>query len=258
MKYYVVDAFSEKIFGGNPAGVCILDEPINKSLMQQIAAENNLSETAFVFEVADGYELKWFTPKAEVDLCGHATLASAHVIATSIHPEIKKMSFNTVSGILKVEKQGELYKMDFPSRKPKLAMWTKDMEEAIGLKKKEAYLSRDLVILLDNEKMVRELRPDFKKLSMLAQGMGVVVTAEGENVDFVSRCFYPKIGIDEDPVTGSAHAALTPFWSEALNKKVMVAKQLSKRGGTVYCEDQGKRVVISGKATTYLEGKIIV
>ncbi len=258
MKYYVVDAFSEKIFGGNPAGVCILDEPIEKELMQQIAAENNLSETAFVFEVADGYELKWFTPTAEVDLCGHATLATGHIIATMIHPGVKRMRFNTLSGILEVEKQGELYRMNFPSRKPKLAMWTNDMEGALGVKGKNVYLSRDLVIPLESEKMVQDLRPDFKKLAMLDRGMGVIVTARGEDVDFVSRCFYPKIGIDEDPVTGSAHAALAPFWSEILKKKVMVAKQLSQRGGMVYCEDQGERVVISGKASTYLEGKIML
>lgn len=258
MKYFVVDAFSEEIFGGNPAGVCILEEEIDKDLMQRIAAENNLSETAFVFEVADGYELKWFTPTEEVDLCGHATLAAAHIIATEIHPGKKKMRFNTLSGILEVEKQDELYEMNFPSNKPKLAMWTRDMEAALGTKGKDAYLARDLMIPLKNEKAVRELRPDFRKLAVLDQGMGVIVTAKGEEVDFVSRCFYPKIGIDEDPVTGSAHAALTSYWSEVLNKKVMVAKQLSKRGGTVYCEDQGDRVLISGKAKTYLEGKLFL
>jgi len=258
MKYFVVDAFSEEIFGGNPAGVCILKEKIDEDLMQQIAAENNLSETAFVFEVVDGYELKWFTPKAEVDLCGHATLAAAHIIATEIHPGKKRMRFNTLSGILEVKVQDGLYEMNFPSSKPKIAMWTKDMEAAIGTKADDAYLSRDLVIPLENEKMVRELSPDFEKLALLDQGMGVIVTAKGEDVDFVSRCFYPKIGIDEDPVTGSAHASLTSYWSEILNKKVMVAKQLSKRGGTVYCEDQGERVVISGKAKTYLEGRLFL
>ncbi len=258
MKYYVVDAFSEEIFGGNPAGVCILEEAIDKELMQQIAAENNLSETAFVFEVADGYELKWFTPTAEVDLCGHATLAAAHIIATEIHPGKKKMRFNTLSGILEVEKQDELYEMNLPGKKPKIAMWTKDMETALGIKADKAYLARDLVIPLKNEKMVKELRPDFRKLGVLDHGMGVIVTAKGDEVDFVSRCFYPKIGINEDPVTGSAHAALTLYWSEILNKKVMIAKQLSKRGGTVYCEDQGDRVVISGKAKTYLKGTIFV
>lgn len=258
MKYYVVDAFSEEIFGGNPAGVCILEEEIDKDLMQQIAAENNLSETAFVFEVADGYELQWFTPTAEVDLCGHATLATAHIIATEIHPGKKKMRFNTLSGILEVEKKDEVYEMNFPGDKPKVAMWTNDMEAALGIKAEKAYLSRDLVIHLEDEKMVKELRPDFRKLSVLDQGMGVIVTAKGDEVDFVSRCFYPKIGVNEDPVTGSAHAALTPYWSEILNKKVMVAKQLSKRGGTVYCEDQGDRVLISGKAKTYLEGRLFL
>lgn len=256
MKYFVVDAFSEEIFGGNPAGVCVLEEQIDKELMQQIAGENNLSETAFVFEVADGYELKWFTPTAEVELCGHATLAAAHIIATEIHPGKKNMRFNTLSGILEVEKKNELYRMNFPSRKPRLAMWTKDMEAALGVKAEKAFLSRDLVIPMENEKMVKEIRPDFRKLAMLDHGMGVIVTAKGDETDFVSRCFYPKIGIDEDPVTGSAHAALTPYWSEILNKKVMIAKQLSKRGGTVYCEDLGDRVVISGKAKTYLKGQI--
>lgn len=258
MKYYVVDAFSENLFSGNPAGVCILEEMIEEELMQKIAAENNLSETAFVYEVADGYKLKWFTPKAEVDLCGHATLATAHIIATEIHPDQKKMRFNTLSGILEVEKKGDLYEMDFPSRKPKLVMWTNDMEAAFGIKAEEAYVARDLIIPLESEKMVRELRPDFSKIAVLTHGMGVIVTAKGEAVDFVSRCFYPRIGIDEDPVTGSAYAALTPYWSEILNKKTMTAEQLSERGGTVYCEQRGDRVKVSGRAKTYLEGKLLL
>ncbi len=258
MKYYVVDAFSEELFSGNPAGVCILEEKMDEGLMQKIAAENNLSETAFVYEVADGYELKWFTPEAEVDLCGHATLATAHIIATEIHPDQKKMRFNTLSGILEVEKKDELYEMDFPSREPKLVMWTNDMEAAIGIKAEEAYLARDLIIPLETEKMVQELRPDFSKIAVLEPGMGLIVTAKGDVADFVSRCFYPKIGIDEDPVTGSAHAALTPYWSEILNKKTMTAKQLSERGGTVQCEQQGDRVKVSGKAKTYLKGELLL
>jgi PhzF family phenazine biosynthesis protein len=258
MKYFVVDAFSETVFSGNPAGVCIADEAVEKKLMQQIAAENNLSETAFVYEVGDGFELKWFTPTAEVDLCGHATLATAHIISTVLHPGTKKMRFNTLSGILEVEKIDGLYKMNFPSNKPKVIIWTNDMEAALGIKAEKAYLGRDLVIPLESEEAVKALRPDFTKLSVLDQGMGVIVTAKGEEVDFVSRCFYPKIGIDEDPVTGSAHASLTPYWSDVLNKRKMVARQLSERGGTVYCEDREDRVVISGKAVTYLEGEIFL
>ena len=259
MKYYIVDAFSDQLFKGNPAGVCITDGALEKELMQQIAAENNLSETAFVYPVGDGYELKWFTPTAEVDLCGHATLAAAHIIGTMIHPDKKEMKFNTLSGILEVERQQDRYQMNFPASKPKLIIGSKDMDAALGIKTDKVYLSRDLVVPVKDESVVRELRPDFRKLAMLDQGMGVIVTAPGEEegIDFVSRCFYPKIGIDEDPVTGSAHASLIPYWSEVLNKKVLVAKQLSKRGGILYCEDLKERVLISGKAVIYLEGEIM-
>ena len=259
MKYYVVDAFTNHVFGGNPAGVCVLEKPLSTKMMQGIAAENNLSETAFVYKKAIGhYDLKWFTPKAEIDLCGHATLGTAYVVARFIDPEVGKMAFDTASGTLVVVRKNDLFEMDFPSREPKEVSVTKEMIEAIGSKPVGAYLSRDLVLLLENEDCVRKLSPDFHKVLALKHGLGLVVTAKGENVDFVSRCFYPKLGVDEDPVTGSAHSSLIPFWAKKLGKETLVAKQVSKRGGVLHCTDCGERVFIRGEAVLYLKGELLI
>lgn len=259
MKYFVVDAFAENVFGGNPAGVCVVDQPLSSEMMQSIAAENNLSETAFVYKKELGkYDLKWFTPKAEIDLCGHATLGTAFIVANYIDPSVDKMDFSTLSGILTVTRKGGLLEMDFPSRMPEKIEVKAEVERAIGGKPLEAYLSRDLILILEDEKSVRELKPDFDKLLALGDGLGVVVTAKGEESDFVSRCFFPKLGVKEDPVTGSAHSSLIPLWAEKMGKKTMVAKQVSKRGGILHCENASERVRISGGAVLYLKGEIFV
>lgn len=259
MKYYVVDAFAEKVFQGNPAGVCVLNEKLDADIMQKIAAENNLSETAFVYKNSEGnYDLKWFTPKAEINLCGHATLGTAFVITNFVDKGIKDMSFNTLSGILKVHYENDIFTLDFPSIMPKKIEIPQGVAEAIWAIPQEAYLARDLVIVLKDEATVAELKPDFEKVHLLHDGLGVIVTAKGNNVDFVSRCFYPKLGVNEDPVTGSAHSNLIPLWAERLNKDKMTAMQLSDRTGTVYCELAGDRVNISGKGVLYMEGEITI
>ncbi len=259
MKYFVVDAFAENVFGGNPAGVCVLEKALSTEIMQSIAAENNLSETAFVYKEELGkYDLKWFTPKAEIDLCGHATLGTAFVVANFIDTEVTKMEFSTLSGVLTVTKRGELLVMDFPSWMPKEIKVTEEMEKAIGAKPLAAYLSRDLILLLEDEKTVKELSPDFEKLEKLEDGLALVATAKGAKYDFISRCFVPKLGVNEDPVTGSAHSSLIPLWAEKLGKEAMVAKQVSQRGGLLYCQNAGERVCISGSAVLYLKGELFV
>ncbi|KAF5076142.1 putative isomerase YddE [anaerobic digester metagenome] len=259
MKYFVVDAFAENVFGGNPAGVCVMEEPLSKEMMQSIAAENNLSETAFVFKRELGkYDLKWFTPKVEIDLCGHATLGAAFVVANYLDTEVTKMEFSTLSGILTVTKSGDLLEMDFPSWMPKEIEVTEEMEKAIGAKPLEAYLSRDLVLLLEDEKSVIALNPDFDKVEKLEEGMILIATARGTEFDFVSRCFVPKAGVNEDPVTGSAHSTLIPYWAKKLGKEEMVAKQVSQRGGILRCKNDGERVRIRGGAVLYLKGEIFV
>ncbi|MHB1315047.1 MAG: PhzF family phenazine biosynthesis protein [Christensenellales bacterium] len=257
MKYYVVDAFAKRVFSGNPAGVCIVDMPLQARTMQNIAAENNLSETAFVQKRDDGaYNLRWFTPKAEIDLCGHATLGTAFVVSKFLDSSAQIMSFHTKSGVLAVRREGSMFEMDFPSRPPKAVQLGDDIDKALGVSPVETYASRDLLLVLENETQVNNLAPDFESLKAVREGLGVIVTAKGDKVDFVSRCFYPKLGINEDPVTGSAHCHLIPFWAQRLHKSSMVAKQLSRRGGTVYCKLAGDRVIIGGTAVLYSCGEI--
>jgi len=257
MKYYIVDAFTDKMFKGNQAGVCILEEWLDNQLLQNIAAENNLAETAFVVKHNDYYDLRWFTPVVEIDLCGHATLASAFVISNFIDRNTKVMRFKTKSGMLTVRKVEDLYEMDFPTRKPTQIEVTSQMEKAIGLSVNEAHLSRDLLLLVDNEQQVKKLSPNFVLLKQIADCFAVIVTAKGDHSDFVSRFFAPNAGILEDPVTGSSHSTLIPFWSERLGKDKMIARQLSKRSGVLFCEYCGNRVKISGKAILYLQGEIM-
>jgi PhzF family phenazine biosynthesis protein len=256
LKYYIVDAFTDELFKGNQAGVCFLDEWLDDEIMQNIASENNLAETAFVIKRKDYYDLRWFTPETEVDLCGHATLASAFVISSFIDNFTGKMDFHTMSGILTVEKKADLFEMNFPARMPITIPITQLMEQAIGVPILEAHLSRDMLVLVDSEQQVKDLRPDLSLVSKLPDCFALIVTAKGEQVDFVSRFFAPKAGIPEDPVTGSSHSTLIPFWAKKLQKEKMTAKQLSKRGGTLYCEYQNDRVIIAGKATLYLQGEI--
>lgn len=257
IRYYVVDAFTETLFSGNPAGVCLLDGWIDEGLMQRIAAENNLAETAFVVKNGKDYDLRWFTPEMEVDLCGHATLATAFVLSRHADSAETTYRFHTRSGVLGVERRQELFEMDFPSRMPTNIPLVPAMSEALGVTVREAYRSRDLLLLLESETQVRDLRPDMEKIRALPDFFAVIATAEGENdADFVSRFFAPGAGVPEDPVTGSSHATLIPFWSARLGKKEMKARQLSRRGGVLYCRDRGGRVSISGSARLYMEGII--
>lgn len=251
MKCYVVDAFTQNVFEGNPAAVCITKEWFSDEMMQKIAMENNLSETAFAVKEGNYYGLRWFTPGGEIDLCGHATLATAYVIANYYEHDVESITFRTMSGDLLVSKKEELYEMDFPSRMPAPFSLTEEMIEALGVKPVETYLGRDLMFVLEKEEDVQHATPDFSKLKDLPHGLGVFITAKGEQYDFVSRCFYPKINVNEDPVCGSAHCNFIPYWAERLGKAEMVARQLSKRGGTLYCKFDGDRVKISGKAALY-------
>ncbi|MDR4926566.1 PhzF family phenazine biosynthesis protein [Peribacillus simplex] len=251
MKYYVVDAFAEKVFEGNPAGVCIMEEWLPDHIMQSIAVENNLSETAFAVKEGDSYRLRWFTPGGEIDLCGHATLATAYVIANYYENNVEEIKFQTMSGELVVVKKDELYEMDFPSRMPEALSLTDQMVEALGVKPVETYLGRDLMFVLEKEEDVLNASPDFSKLVKLPDGLGVLITAKSETYNFVSRCFFPKLNVNEDPVCGSAHCSFIPFWAKRLEMDEMVARQLSKRGGTLYCKLVGDRVKISGSAVLY-------
>jgi PhzF family phenazine biosynthesis protein len=256
MKYFVVDAFTGKLFQGNPAGVCLLDEWLDSDTMQCIAAENNLAETAFIVKRAGHYDLRWFTPRVEVDLCGHATLASAFVVHNFVDRDAAIMRFETKSGLLTVAKKEDLYELDFPARKPTHTKITPQVAQAVDLPVLEAHSSRDLFLLVESEQLIRSFTPNFELLKQIDNYLGIVITAKGDDVDFVSRFFAPAIGVPEDPVTGSAHSSLIPFWSERLGKNKMVARQLSPRGGTLYCENCGDRVKIAGKAVLYLQGEI--
>ncbi|MGL5084473.1 MAG: PhzF family phenazine biosynthesis protein, partial [Clostridium sp.] len=255
MKIYQVDAFAEEIFKGNPAAVCPLDKWLPSETMQKIAAENNLSETAFFVKVDNGYELRWFTPEFEINLCGHATLASAYVIFNYIETEIKEISFKTLSGELKVNRDGDLISMVFPRFKMKKGEVCERLIEAMGVIPVEVYEGRDLMVVLQSEDDINYLNPNMAILKEL-DFLGVMVTSKGKEVDFVSRFFVPSSVIQEDPVTGSAHCALVPYWSRRLNKDKLIAKQLSKRGGTLICESLGELVKMSGFAKLYLEGYI--
>jgi len=257
MKCYIVDAFAEKIFEGNPAAVCVLDNRISDELMQNIAVENNLSETAFVVKSKSGYHLRWFTPSGEINLCGHATLASAFILSNFYEKNVNEFNFETLSGELTVLKKGSIYEMNFPRIIIEEYPLSDKMIETLGnITPIETYIGRDLVFVVENEQQVKELSPDFTKMKALEEGLAVFVTAAGNNFDFVARAFWPKLGINEDPVCGSMFCSLIPYWSNKLNKSTMVARQISKRGGTVYCNDINERVLISGNASLYAISEI--
>ena len=256
MKYYIVDAFTEQVFSGNPAGVCLLDAPLEPAVMQKIAFENNLSETAFLVKRDGYYDLRWFTPETEIDLCGHATLGSAFVLMSYVDSAMDRVDFETQSGRLTVTRDGGRYLMDFPARMPVPCDKPALLEAALGVPVLETHLSRDLLALVGSEVEVRSLKPDFRRLREMEDIFAFIVTARGDTCDFVSRFFTPSAGINEDPVTGSSHSTLIPFWSRRLGKTDMTARQLSRRGGTLYCKDRGDRVEIGGSAALYLEGEI--
>jgi PhzF family phenazine biosynthesis protein len=207
----------------------------------------------------DGYyELLWFTPEVEIDLCGHATLGSAYVLMNHVNPSMERVEFHTMSGVLTVTKKDDRYLMDFPNRKPVPCEIPPLLEKALGVKVLETHMSRDMLVLLENEAVVANLKPDYSVLGQIRNVFGFVVTAKGTECDFVSRYFAPNAGIPEDPVTGSSHSTLIPFWSERLSKKEMSARQLSQRGGSLYCRDCGSRVIIGGTAVTYLIGNSVL
>jgi PhzF family phenazine biosynthesis protein len=256
---YQVDAFTSEVFSGNPAAVCILDSWLDDNMLQSIAAENNLSETAFLVRNDDGFDIRWFTPTIEVALCGHATLASAFVLFTCLDWSEEEIRFHTrKSGQLIVGKRNDLLEMDFPSRPVHSMTPPSGLKEAIGVTPIAVMGSvEDWLVVLKSESAVRELQPDFSALERL-ECRAIIVTSRGSRSDFVSRCFAPRFGIPEDPVTGSAHCVLVPYWSNELRKRNLHAFQISKRGGELFCVYAGDRVKISGKAVLYLEGVITI
>lgn len=257
---YQIDAFASRRFAGNPAAVCPLDSWPDDALMQAIANENNLAETAFFVPEGDGYRLRWFTPTHEVDLCGHATLATAHVIATHIDPGMREVTFASRSGPLKVSRDGAAYVLDFPAAPPLPTPAPEGLAAGLGAPPVETLcVGYWCLAVFDRAADVAALRPDMAGLNRLAPD-AVIATGPGDtiDVDFVSRCFVPKLGIPEDPVTGSAHCVLTPYWAARLGKQTLSARQISARGGELTCGIKGDRVTIAGKAVAYLEGWIDV
>lgn len=259
IKIYQVDAFTNKLFSGNPAAVCPLDDWLPDEAMQSIALENNLSETAFFIKDKDKFFLRWFTPKVEIDLCGHATLAAAHIIYTEMDYEDDNIAFNIKSGdILHVHRDQYKLSMNFPTYEPIIIEQNLDqLYNAFGLRPSLFLNCNYGMAVFKNENEIIKILPNFNTIEKLPFD-GIIVTAPGDNVDFVSRFFAPKFGIPEDPVTGGAHCELIPYWSKQLNKKDMIAKQLSKRGGEIYCSYLGDRVSIGGKAITYMQGELIL
>ena len=252
---YQIDAFASKLFEGNPAAVCPLDAWIPNEIMQSIAAENNLSETAFFVPKGNGYHIRWFTPVIEVDLCGHATLASAYVLFNILGYKKDKIEFDSNSGILVVTKDNEWLVMDFPAQPPVPCDIPKEIIKAFDSASIECLKSEDLIVVFENEIDIESAKPDFEQLKNL-ESRGVIITAKSFRYDFVARFFAPKYGIPEDPVTGSAYTQLAPYWASRIGPKRFNVKQMSSRGGELTCEIVGDRVLISGKAIKYLEGKI--
>ena len=257
IRLFQIDAFTDILFRGNPAAVCPLESWLDDPTLQAVAAENNLSETAFFLKRDQHYELRWFTPKTEVDLCGHATLASAYVIFSFLDPAIDMVRFHTKSGPLTVKRLGELLAMEFPARPGVPCEAPNSLIEALGVPPGECLLSRDYLAIFDSEEIVRSIAPEMNRLAAL-DCLGVIITAPGTRSDFVSRFFAPKVGVPEDPVTGSAHCALIPYWADKLGKKKLHALQLSERGGELFCEHLEDKVQIAGRAVVYLEGFIYI
>lgn len=255
LRMFQVDAFADQVFEGNPAAVCPLDAWLDDRLLQAIAEENNLSETAFFVPAGDGFALRWFTPGGEVDLCGHATLASAHVLFMHLGDQRPELRFSTRSGQLVVRRGPQGLCMDFPAAPPVPIDAPVALVEALGRLPREVLAAFDYVVVYETEEEVVALAPDFALLRRLGL-RGVVATAPGSDADFVSRCFFPKLRVDEDPVTGSAHCELAPLWSGRLGRTHLVGRQRSKRGGTVYCEISGSRVLLSGRAVDYMTAEI--
>lgn len=261
LKLYQIDAFTDHLFGGNPAAVVPLKKWLPTETMQQLALENNLSETVFFVpseKKGVDYDIRWFTPAVEINLCGHATLASAFVIFQILQQKKRSIVFSSMSGLLKVKREKDLILMDFPSWKPeRVSQYPANLEKMLGVKEiVGVYKQRDLLVELPSEADLIKAKPDFTAIKKT--GEKIIITAPGTDVDFVSRFFAPAAGVDEDPVTGSAHSQLIPFWSDKLGKKKMKARQLSQRVGDLVCEQLGERVIMGGKAVFYMEGKFSI
>jgi PhzF family phenazine biosynthesis protein len=258
IKFYQVDAFTDKIFAGNPAAICPLDYWLPDKMLQDIAMENNLSETAFYVKEADGYRLRWFTPTVEVDLCGHATLATAFVLFNHEGYEGGSITFNSRSGPLMVSRKGELIALNFPVDKISEVPITKELTEGFNHKPVKALRGKtDYVLVFEDELQITSMMPDMRLVAKV-ESRGIIITAPGREVDFVSRFFGPQSGVDEDPVTGSAHTSLTPYWAGVLEKTKLEARQLSKRGGSMTCTLLGERVELVGTAKLFMKGTIQV
>lgn len=253
--YFEVAAFTDRPFAGNPAGVCILDQWLPDAAMQTIAAENNLAETAFLVDRQSYFDLRWMTPLVEVDLCGHATLASAHVLFQHLGHAGAMIRFQSRSGKLTVERAGDRLVLDFPAQPPGECQPPEKLVQGLGARPAAVLTGSDYFAVFDRAQDIAALVPDFGILAEL-EVRGVCVTAPGDDCDFVSRFFAPRVGVPEDPVTGSTHCALVPYWSRRLGKRALHARQLSKRGGELFCEDRGERVGIGGNAVTYVEGRL--
>jgi len=251
--YYQVDAFANGLFSGNPAGVCLLTDWLPDTVLQSIAMENNQAETAFVVQRGSHFDLRWFTPVLEMDLCGHATLATAHVIFRHLGHRASEVRFQTRSGLLTVTRENEILTLDFPSRPAAVCPAPADLIQALGCTPVLTAKSRDYLAVLETEQAVRNLQPNMAALQQL-DCLGIIVTAPGEKCDFVSRFFAPSAGVPEDPVTGSAHCTLIPYWAERFGRSQLRALQVSRRGGELFCEYRGERVSIGGRAFTYSSG----
>ena len=250
MKQYVVDAFTDRVFHGNQAAVCVLDAWLPEELMMNVTRENNFSETAFTVKEGEKWHLRWFTPGGEIDLCGHATLGTAFVLLNYYEKDEQQVVFTTMSGDLIVTRRSELLEMEFPAYELKKVDVTAAMEDALGASVKEAYIARDLLCVLDDEQTVRDLKPDLEKIKQI-DGLLVHVTARGRDEDCVSRSFAPKLSVAEDPVCGSGHCHIIPYWTDLLGKDELVAYQASRRGGTLYCRREGSKIFMAGKAALY-------
>jgi PhzF family phenazine biosynthesis protein len=255
IKIYQIDAFTNKVFTGNPAAVCPLDQWIDDTIMQNIAQENNLAETAFIVQEQDSYQIRWFTPTKEVDLCGHATLASAYVIFNYLNLKNNSIKFLSKSGPLYVNHEGKKIALNFPSIPPVPCDIPEYLVEALGVQPEAIMSCNNYFAIFKSKNQVTAINPDFSLLTKLDL-QGVIITAPGDNEDFVSRYFAPKYGIPEDPVTGSAHCTLIPYWANRLHKTQLIARQISRRGGKLFCKDMGDRVSIAGYAVEYLSGVI--
>jgi len=255
LKLYQIDAFADSVFTGNPAAICPLNNWLEDNVLQAIAAENNLSETAFYVATDDGFHIRWFTPQCEVDLCGHATLATAYLLFELLDYQGDSIAFQSRSGLLLVTKQDDLLQMDFPSQAPIVCELPDFLKDAFTIQPSACLKAEDYILIFNSEQEINQTQPKLAQL-MHNDLRGVIITAPSQNYDFVSRFFAPNCGIDEDPVTGSAHTQLMPYWSEQLGKLKLKAKQVSARGGELWLEQKQDRVLISGKAALYMQAEI--